>query len=432
MVARDRKVSATAVVAVIPDLGPGRAWAVDADRYAVVDDEAAVALTDLGVDGARVTVVGPLVPRALHDAARADKAATRAEFKLPADAKVVLVDTRGLALETLAQLTLQLSLASRPIYVLFDAATSTDAAAQVRRQVPTLGIKGKLFGDTPNASKLWRSADVVLARPTARAIHAALAIDAGFVALQPEGAHEEAEVRALVDRHLGAGVSQVLFAGSALEPLLARRTGKAPADGAGEVAELVGMVAAHHEEVLAETAAAAAERAAASAAAGEATDAAGDVEDLDDWSDLGGDAGEPAAAPPPPRRPDLSARRAKLEREVNESRAEAEKWEKRRADATRAGDRALAEQAAREADRKRARMHMALADLAKLADEPATASAAGAPPHRSAPRPPPPEDPLAAFKRKVGNVAPSAPRSVDDELAALKVRIEAEKKGRRP
>src|SRR5215470_2691808 len=145
VVARDRKVSATAVVAVVPELAPGRAWAVDADRYAVVDDEAAVALADHGVDGARVSVVGPLVPRALHDAARADKAATRAEFKLPADAKVVLVDTRGLALETLAQLTLQLSLASRPIYVLFDAATSTDAASQVRRQVPTLGIKGKLF-----------------------------------------------------------------------------------------------------------------------------------------------------------------------------------------------------------------------------------------------------------------------------------------------
>src|SRR5215468_4139990 len=252
VVARDRKVSATAVVA---------------------------ALTDLGVDGARVTVVGPLVPRALHDAARADKAATRAEFKLPADAKVVLVDTRGLALETLAQLTLQLSLASRPIYVLFDAATSTDAAAQVRRQVPTLGIKGKLFGDTPNASKLWRCADVVLGRPTARAIHAALAIDAGFVALQPEGAHEDAEVRALVDRRLGAGVSQVLFAGNALEPLLARRTGKPPADGAGEVAELVAMVAAHHEEVLAETAAAAAERAAA--AASDEPEGAGDVEDLD-------------------------------------------------------------------------------------------------------------------------------------------------------
>src|SRR5215468_392239 len=279
VVARDRKVSATAVVAVIPDLAPGRAWAVDADRYTVVDDEAAVALTDLGVDGARVTVVGPLVPRALHDAARADKAATRAEFKLPADAKVVLVDTRGLALETLAQLTLQLSLASRPIYVLFDAATSNDAAAQVRRQVPTLGIKGKLFGDTPNASKLWRCADVVLGRPTARAIHAALAIDAGFVALQPEGAHEDAEVRALVDRRLGAGVSQVLFAGNALEPLLARRTGKPPADGAGEVAELVAMVAAHHEEVLAETAAAAAERAAA--AASDEPEGAGDVEDLD-------------------------------------------------------------------------------------------------------------------------------------------------------
>src|SRR5262249_53098834 len=126
--------------------------------------------------------------------------------------------------------------------------------------------------------------------------------------------------------------------------------------------------------------------------------------------------------PPRPRPPETSARKAKLEREANEARAEADKWEKRRADAVRAGDRALAEQAAREADRKRARMHMALADLARLANEPVP------PPPR--PPPPPGHPPPASRRRAAPPPAPGGPGPLEEELAALKSRMEAEKRGR--
>lgn len=405
VLARDRNVSRTAVIAVVPSLAPGRAWAVDADRYVVIDDEAAVALADHGVDGARIVVTGPIVPRALFEAAARPRAELRKEFGFPDPPPVVLVDTRGIELEQLGQLTLQLSLVGRPIYILFDAAGNADTAAQLRRQVPALGIKGKLFGDTPNAPKLWRTADIVIGKMTTRALHATLAIDAAFVVLEPDGASHEAEVRALVERRLGGAASKMLLVASALDSVLGRRArGDRPRDGASETAELVTLVAAHHEAVLDETIAARANAAAETAAA---ADPAGELEDLSGFDDFG-DSSQPEP------RPEVNLKQARLQQELDDARSEAEKWEQRRALAEKNGDRALAEQAAREADRKRARMHEALEALARLAAEP--------------PRPPP-EDPLAALRRRAA-AAPTLPKSLDDELAALKNRVEAEKRRR--
>ena len=60
--ARDRAGAAAApVVCVVPELAPRQDWPLDVDRYAVVDDEAAVALAEFGIDGARVVVTGPVV-----------------------------------------------------------------------------------------------------------------------------------------------------------------------------------------------------------------------------------------------------------------------------------------------------------------------------------------------------------------------------------
>src|SRR5262249_6847367 len=77
VLARDRRVSETAVVAVVPGFAADKAWAVAADRFAVVDDEVAVALADLGVDGARVLTLGPIVPQAIHEAAGLRRADVR-------------------------------------------------------------------------------------------------------------------------------------------------------------------------------------------------------------------------------------------------------------------------------------------------------------------------------------------------------------------
>jgi UDP-N-acetylglucosamine:LPS N-acetylglucosamine transferase len=407
VLARDRRVSPTPVVAVVPDLAPGRRWAIDADRFLVLDDEAAVALSDHGVDGARVLVIGPLVPHGLHEAAGRSRAELRRELSIPLEAPVVVLDTRGLSLEALSQITLQLSLLARPVYTLFDAAGDADAAAQLRRQVPSLGLKGKLFGESPNAPRLWRAADIVMARPTARAIHAARLLGALFVALEQEGEAQLAEARALEARGLGATADKILFLPSALEPLVGKRGGPTLADGAGEGAEAIAGVVAHHEEVLAETFAAAAEaRASATAETGPASD----VEEL--GGDEPGFGGVGFGAPPPSPRD--QARRERLKRELDESRLEAERWDERRRLAQKKGDRALAEQAAREADRKRARMHEALQELQRLASADAHAAAA------------PPEDPLAALRRQAA--ARRDVKTLDDELADLKSRM---KKGPR-
>src|SRR5262249_7832885 len=154
-----------------------RAWNVGADRLAVVDDDTAVALADLGVAGERILTVGPIVSQAIHEAAALPRADVRAEYKIP-DLPVVLVDSRDVPDEMLQTVTLQLSLLHEPVFALFDAAGSAGAAGWLRRNVPTLGLKGKLFGDTPSAPKLWRAADVVVARAAPRAMLAARALGA--------------------------------------------------------------------------------------------------------------------------------------------------------------------------------------------------------------------------------------------------------------
>ncbi len=405
VLARDRRVSETAVVAVVPGFAVDQAWAVAADRFAVLDDEVAVALADLGVDGARILTVGPIVPAAIHEAAGMRRADVRAEYKMP-ELPVVLVDARDMEGEMLQQVALQLSLVSEPLYVLFDAAGSASAAGWLRRNVPTLGIKGKLFGDTPNAAKLWRTADAIVARPSTRAILAARALGAAFVGLEPRNPGEEAELGALADRGMGTGAKALSIA-AALGPFLRRRGGERAGDGASGVADLVASVAAHKADVLAENAKVEAEPAPEPAAN------AGEPEELEGFGD---------DVPVDPRAQkiaaDLDAAEARAKRELDESRNEAERWDERRAMAERRGDARLAAEAAREADRKRARMHEALEKLARLGRERAAA--------RQAPPPRPSEDDLlASFKERVRG-RPEA-RSVDDELAALKQRMRDKK-----
>jgi UDP-N-acetylglucosamine:LPS N-acetylglucosamine transferase len=406
VLARDRRVSETAVVAVVPGFAVDKTWAVAADRFAAIDDEVAVALADLGVDGARVITVGPIVARAIHDAAGLRRADVRAEYKMP-DLPVVLVDAREMPDDMLQSVALQLSLTAEPIYIMFDAAGSASAAGWLRRNVPTLGIKGKLFGDTPNAAKLWRSADVVVGRPSARAMLQARALGAAFVGVEPRSAGETAELAALAERGFGAGSNALLIA-AALGPFLRRRGHERAGDGASGVADLVVGVAAHKAEVLAESAAIATEAEPAPPAG------AGEPEDIDGFGD---------DAPVDPRAhkmaADLDAAEARARRELDDSRAEAERWDERRKMAEARGDTRLAADAAREADRKRARMHEALERLQRIGRERAAVK-----------RPPPPrpseDDLLASFKEKVRGRAEA--RSVDDELAALKQKMRDKKK----
>ena len=84
-VVRDQSQNPAPVVAVVGDLEPGAAWAqTDADRFAAVDELAAVALADAGVEGERILIVGAIGERAFADAGALDRGALRQRFKLAA------------------------------------------------------------------------------------------------------------------------------------------------------------------------------------------------------------------------------------------------------------------------------------------------------------------------------------------------------------
>jgi hypothetical protein len=418
------------VVALVPDLAPRKAWLCDADRWAVIDDEAAVALSDGGADGARVQAVGPVAPRARVDAAKEDRAALRSRFRIP-EGKVALVLANGMGVETLSQILLQLALLEQRVFTLFDVGDDAAAAAHLRRQVPSLGLRGKLFGEIADAPLLWRCADVVVARPRVPPLHAAATAGCLVAALEPRG-DEISEARALAERGMGGAIPQALLLAASLDPLLARRP-PAPAalDGAAEVARLCAQVAADREAVLEETFAATRSRAEErrqAAAAEEEREArrdapAGGLEDLGDDDDEP----LPQAAPRGPDKPtmdrlraELTAAEARARKELEDARAEAEKWDQRRVLAERKGDARLAAEAAREADRKRARMHAALEELARIGREKQRLGT-GAGPAAPPPKGPTIDDELAKMKKKAG-------KTVDDELQALKRKMATEKK----
>ena len=80
-VARDQVQNPAPVIAVVAELDPATAWAqTDADRFLAIDELAAVALADAGVEGERILVVGAIGERAFADAAREDRAALAAEI----------------------------------------------------------------------------------------------------------------------------------------------------------------------------------------------------------------------------------------------------------------------------------------------------------------------------------------------------------------
>ena len=378
--ARDEAQGGAPVVAVVPDLEPDASWGdTDADRYLAIDEEAAVALADAGVADDRIIPVGPLGERAFAEAAAEPRQLLRERFKL-GGGPIVLVQVAGLGGELASQLALQLSLIpGRPLF-LFDAGGDTDAAQTLRSQVPTLDIRAKLFGTTRDAPRLWRAADVVIARPMAKTVARALILGARLVGLSPEGDDQLAAIEALEARKLARGAANPLLIASAIEPLLsqsARTDDRIAADGAETVADAAYLIAAQKEALLEEIhAARRAERSARVDAATTAAEtqqrrarAAGDLEDL-------GGAAEPADVAPDIDRAEIEelirqiARRTeKGKKRLIEARQAADSWQKRADEASRAGDDAAAKKAQSSADRERARMHETLAELAELEKE---------------------------------------------------------------
>lgn len=472
-VARDGVNKAVPVVAVIDELTPVRDWsATDVDRFLVVDDEAAVALSDHGIEGERIMTMGPFCPYSYAVAGRQSRASLRARFKLP-DVPVIVVEVAGLGYEETSQIALQLSLTeSEPVY-LFDAGDDNEAATALRRQVPTLGMKAKLFGRSQEAAHYWRAADVVVARPSAQAVARALAVGARFVSFMPDDAGAISRAKALEQRHIGVQAQNALLISSALETVLrsgARSDSLIGTDGVANATDVVAIVGEEKHAVMderlaaarAETSARVSAAAAAAAAAAKATAPAGELEDL------GGFGGASSAPPPSQGIPDLgdfSRLRAELETRMKQvsrtmftSREAAEKWDQRRLKADEKGDADLSRQASERAEVERERMHAALRDMGEIQSElkqleqaemNAKVAAASAPKVDPNWKPEPPprkkgpsvEEELRRMKQGGGTStatgkAPSSRRKkrkkkksgVDDELAALKRKMAEEKK----
>lgn len=483
-VARDQVAQPSPVVGVVAELDPVAAWGQsDCDRFVAIDAEAAVALSDAGADGERVLVVGPLGETGFADAGQSERTAVRGRFGLKGT--VVVVEVAGLGGEVTGQLALQLSLApgAEDTTFLFDASGDADAAAVLRRQVPTLGLRAKLFGATADGPQFWRAADAIVARPRAATVARAMLVGGRLVALVDDGAAALARLAtALEGRRRAVAARSPLLVSSALEAALKLPVPVAMPDGADNTADIVWVIAGEKRAVVEERRSAA--RAAttekvrsatqAATAAARATAMPGDLEDL--GSGGGGasapDAGDiPDAAELARLRAEVKARRGQLEQSMMAARKAADDATAAAKTARDAGDGNAAADAERRADGERARMHTLLAEMGGLDRELADLDAAATAARQARPRaqaaasaaasaaaaasaPPPSrsvDDMLADLKKKGGAAPAAAPRpsgsrtsppaassgsggragrgaDVDDELAALKRKMTENKK----
>lgn len=478
-VARDQATNPAPVVAVVSELEPAAAWAqTDADRFVAVDELAAVALADSGVEGDRILVVGAIGERVFADAGAQDRMGVRSRFKL--SGKLALVEVAGLGAEITGQLALQLSLldANESITFLFDAAGDVDAAAVLRRQVPTLGLRGKLFGVSADAPLLWRAADVIVARPRPETVARVLLVGGKLVALiddQVPGGTKLAT--ALEARKRAISARGLLMLASAMDSAFGGTPPHATDDGADHVADIVAAVAGDKRGVIDERRAAAygATRDRVRAASAAAQSAAATTAMPGELEDLGGGGNDsaPDASSIPDKvelerlRSEVARRVAEMSRSMAAARDAATDLADKAKGATARGAADEAAQLDRKADAERARMHSMLAELANLESElkeleraiekvkdmpspPRASASTSSSPSSDRVNPGPRisiEDQLAALKKNTGGGGTPPPRAsssgpapkpthsspplkrtqanVDDDLAALKQKMAA-------
>ncbi len=482
-VARDQMQNAAPVIAIIGELDPVAAWAhTDADRFVTVDELAAVALADAGVEGERILVVGAIGARVFAEAGGQERSAVRTRFKLAG--KVALIEVAGLGAEQTSSLALQLSLldGGDAITFLFDAGSDAESAAVLRRQVPTLGLRGKLFGATADAALLWRAADVIVARPRPEVVARVLLVGGRLVALVDDQVVGSARAAAALEvRKRGIAAKGLLMLSSVLDAAFGGTPQPPTADGAEQIADIVAVVSGDKRGVIDErrVAAQAATRdrvraASAAASAVAATTAMpGELEDL--GSMAAAEAPLPDAGEINRLRAEVQQRKTEMTRSMMAARDAATKLGDQAKGAAARGQADEAVQLERRADAERAKMHALLGELATLETElaelervsktiadaartPASSSTASGAHGESARTSAPPtiDDALNDLKRRAGgpgaaSPAPGAPRqsapksgsqasrtgktgggNVDDELAALKKKMAAAPPKKKP
>jgi len=328
----------------------------------------------------------------------------------------------------------------------------------LRRQVPSLGLRAKLFGTTADAARLWRAADVIVARPRSEVISRVLLVGGKLVALVDDDIAGSARAAAALEaRKRAVPARGLLLLASAIDAAFAAAAPAPLPDGGDNTADITAAVAGDKRGVIDERriAAQAATRdrvRAASAAANAAAQTAAMPGELED---LGG------APPAPVEVPDAAAlsrlraeaqrRLADMTRSMATARDAATRLGDEAAAARARGDTGEAAQLEQRADAERARMHALLTELATLdaeLKELERASRAAADAARTAPAEPPPrtrasseprvapiDDALDELKRRTAAAGPAEPlpraarprrpagTTLDDELAALKQKM---------
>ncbi len=438
------------VVAVVAELDPDPAWfGVKADRFLAVDSEAAVNLADGGVSAVRIMTVGPVVTRAYADAGRQKRKVVRARFGLPLSESVVLANVEGLGSERATQLALQLSLLDRPMMVLFAAGGDIDVANALRRQVPTLSLRAKLFGRTEDAALLWRASDVVIASPTPEIAQRVLILNTKMIALAADDVEGIQIAAALEDREMGGAAANTLMVSGALEAMLA--PGHSPSsstgtDGAANIADIVAIVGRDKSGVVRETQSAKARSWTGANTARSASDArdavprgvpqgledlsGGIFQDLSSGFSTDGAHGSDAKGTSAQTLARLRAKMEQLGKTVGAAQDAAEQWETKKDDASERGDLKQAKSAARKAAEERASMHRMLKEMSRIEGQLRKLEGRDKPRRtqgrQSSARGQSPKNMDDLFNEmKKDNVA-----SVDDELAALKRKMTG-KRGKR-
>ncbi|HEY4178883.1 MAG TPA: hypothetical protein VGM90_18680 [Kofleriaceae bacterium] len=438
-VARDHvepSISAAPVIGVVADPDPAASWAnTGCDRYLALDELSAVALADHGVEGERILVVGAIGERIFADAGAQDRAALRTRFKL--GGKVALVEVAGMGAEETGSLALQLSLleGAEKMTFLFDAGTDVDAAAILRRQVPVLGLRGKLFGATADAALLWRAADVIVAKPRTEVLARTLLVGGKLVAIVDETIADSAKnAAALETRKRAIAARGLLLLASALDSAFGGVAQLPLPDGADQIADIVAAVAADKRGVVDERriAAQAATRDRVRAASAAANAAAATVAMPGELEDLGGDMfggtdADFAASEAVDReeiarlRVEVQQRKAELTKAMTASRDAAAKLSEQAKAAAAKGSADEAAQLEKKSDAERARMHALLGELAAIESELSELDKAAA----AMPTSPPPRAKASSTSgpSRGDDMPRRAPApSVDDALDALKRR----------
>lgn len=399
-----------------------------ADRFVVADDLAAIQLEDSGVDGHRIIPIGYFCEVEFSEWGKKPKASVKQRFSV--SGRVVVVEVDRFGFEQTSSLVNQLGLIGNSnVTYLFDAGKDKDAATALRARVPATGLKAKLFGATGNTPAYWRSADVIVARPTLEAISRANVVGAKFVALMPESERQRRLSAAACQRNHTALAATFLMIPTAIEQVAKVRRGSSR-DAAGNLADIAWQLGQERNAVLEERRSQQREDSERKVADSKfakkqlerMTAAAGDLEDL-------GGGGGPSSADftaDTGLGQELRLKKQQLETTIEDAQRMAGQWDRQASAAKKSGKTALEKRSIRNAESERARMHAALAEMAVLMGElEKLQSKKGASSSRS--RPSTRRSPVESVDATLKKMKRKKSKSVDDELAALKRRAKKKK-----